>query len=134
MIKERGSSLIKEKTIIVVEDDESNREMFELIIASETPYYPLGFQGSDELLQSIDEIKALKPALFLLDYHLPPLTGFDLYDYLQAIDALNGVPTVIVTADSAQEVEDAITQRHLTLLSKPFEMDHLFAAINQAVG
>jgi CheY-like chemotaxis protein len=51
------------------------------------------------MLESIEEIKKVKPSLFLLDYRLPKMTAFDLYDHLQTTEAFRGTPAIIVTAD-----------------------------------
>jgi CheY-like chemotaxis protein len=122
------------KTILVVEDDNNNAEVFEVLLASETPYRTLLMESGLEVLQRIEEIKAVKPALFLFDYHLPSMTAFELYDHLHAMEELKNIPTLIVSASHSGLIAFEIAKRNLTFIEKPFEVDTLITTINQILG
>jgi CheY-like chemotaxis protein len=119
------------KTIVIVEDDENNREAFAMIIASETPYQPYALETESQLLAKIEEITSCNPVLFIFDYRLRSLTGLELYDQLQTVETLRKIPTLIITADAHKEIEQEVVQRNLTLLRKPFELDELLETIKQ---
>jgi CheY-like chemotaxis protein len=119
------------KTILVVEDDINNAEVFEVVLASETPYQTLVMESGLEVLERIEEIKAVKPALFLFDYHLPAMTAFELYDLLHAMEELKNIPTLITSASHPGPIAYEIAKRGLTLIEKPFEVDTLLTTIKQ---
>src|SRR5689334_11020186 len=110
MLTEPGKDSTKTKTILVVEDDEQNGQMFEMVIALETPYQPFWIQNEQNVLQGIDEIKALNPALLLVDYHLSTMTGLALYDQLQTVKVFRHIPTIMVTAHISDQIEHEIAQ------------------------
>lgn len=122
------------KTILVVEDDNSNAEVFEVILASETPYQILVMESGLEVLQKIEEIKIVRPALFLFDYHLPGMTAFELYDQLHAIEELKNIPTIITSASHSDSIMYEIAKRGLLLIEKPFEVDTLITTIEQTLN
>jgi DNA-binding response OmpR family regulator len=70
----------------------------------------------------------VKPQLFLLEYSLPDMNGIILYDQLHGRKELEAVPALIVGA-SLKEGEDAIKQRGLLAVEKPFDLDKFFSAI-----
>ncbi len=122
------------RTILVIEDDGSNGAVFEMVISSETAYKPLLIQNAAEALRRIEEIKASKPALFIIDYHLlAPLTGITLYDRLHAIKELENIPAIIVTAQAPDRIAEELAQRRLMFLSKPFELDELLSIIKRVI-
>jgi CheY-like chemotaxis protein len=121
------------KTILVVEDDSNNAEVFEVIIASETPYQVLLMANELEVLQRIEEIEAVKPALFLLDYHLPTMTALDLYDQFQHREAFKNTPTFIITATNPASIVYEIAKRGLILIEKPFEVEALITRIKHVL-
>jgi CheY-like chemotaxis protein len=122
------------KTILVVEDDNSNAEVFEVLLTSETPYRILIMESGQEVLLRIEEIKAARPALFLFDYHLPAMTALELYDQLHAIEEFKNIPTLITSASHPGPIAHEIAKRGLTLIEKPFEVDILIATIKQILN
>lgn len=119
------------KTILIVEDDNSNAEVFETILVSETPYYTLVMGSGLEVLQRIEEIKTARPVLFLFDYHLSDMTAFELYDQLHTIKEFKNIPTLITSASHSGPITYEIAKRGLTLIEKPFEVDTLITTIKQ---
>src|ERR1700726_3649604 len=88
------------KTILVVEDDEDLGELILEVLEREE------FQNKTRchVVLEIDGREALKvmdiikPNLFLLDYYLPRMNGLDLYDRLHAMDGLQEVPAIFISA------------------------------------
>jgi DNA-binding response OmpR family regulator len=70
----------------------------------------------------------VKPQLFLLEYSLPDMNGIILYDRLHARKELEAVPALIIGA-SLKEGEDAIKQRGLLVVEKPFDLDEFLSPI-----
>jgi CheY-like chemotaxis protein len=74
-------------------------------------------------------MKAVKPALFLLDYHLPAMTALELYDRLHKIEVFKHVPALIISASQPSSMRDEIAKRGLTFLEKPFAVETLSTTI-----
>jgi CheY-like chemotaxis protein len=120
------------KTILLVEDDISNADMLQLLLQTETSYQLVQFVNENEIFQRIDEIKAMRPDLFLFDYRLSSMTALDLYDQLHNIEGLQDVPTIIITASIVNEEEFA--KRKIPLIQKPFDVDELLRSIDQTIA
>jgi len=121
------------KTILAVENDDANAQSYELLIATETPYNLWLMKDDIETLARIEEIKTVKPVLFLLDYLLSSMTGLDLYDQLHKEEALRDIPALITTASNPRPLEEELTKRGLTIIEKPFEIDTFLQIINHAL-
>ncbi len=120
------------KTILLVEDDVSNADMLQLLLQTETSYQLVQFLNEEEIFQRIDEIKVMRPDLFLFDYRLSSMTALDLYDQLHSIEELQDVPTIIITASIVNEEE--FTRRNIPLIQKPFDVDDLLRTIDQTIA
>jgi len=120
-------------SILLVEDDIENTEMFNLLFASETSYQILCLTSPVEVLQRLDEVKRLTPALFLLDYDLPDMTALELYDCLHQVEGLDHIPALIVTACLPEVVKEPLRRRNIRVCFKPFDVDDLLATIKYIV-
>ncbi|MBE3559760.1 MAG: response regulator [Ktedonobacteraceae bacterium] len=138
MALDEKKSIQRENTgrniILLIEDDRDIAEALTLLLESEMPYQVMALASSEEALERLDEIKAIQPVLFMIDYFLPVMTGIELYDRLHAIEGLGHIPALIITAHLAQDVEEDVSRRNLDLLYKPFELDDLFQTLRQVVA
>lgn len=115
--------------ILIVEDDEATGEVITLTIEQETAYrshvVTSGYDALTFLLQS-----TVRPALLILDYRLPDLTGGELMDHLQQIPALKSIPILLMSAVNRKE---EVESRAAMVMEKPFELDEFIAAIEQLI-
>ncbi|QPJ65598.1 MAG: response regulator [Candidatus Nitrohelix vancouverensis] len=94
-------ALEKNATILVVEDDEPNRETLQRILS----------QSGWKVLQAVDGpsalemIEAEKPALVLLDLMLPEMNGFEVLENIRSCKGCESIPTLILTAKDLTEKE-----------------------------
>ena len=68
--------------------------------------------------------------LFILNYHLPQISGIELYDQLHTIKELKHVPAIMVAAAFP---EQEVKQRKIVGLKKPSDMNELLDAISKAL-
>ncbi len=115
------------KTILIVEDDRDVGEFLDLSLTLETPYHTLLVADG---LQALTVVRAITPALLLLDYQLPRMNGIQLYDRLHAITGLDRVPTILMSANLPHH---ELHQRQIVGLIKPFELDDLLRLIHELV-
>ncbi|GAC1503329.1 MAG: hypothetical protein NVS2B12_14200 [Ktedonobacteraceae bacterium] len=126
--RETQEELQQAKTILVVEDDASVGASLVQAIVEETPY--LAFLVVDAL-QALQVMRDLKPDMLLLDYQLPHMNGFELYDRMQEQRVLSDIPILFISANLPQE---EIERRHLIGMRKPFKLDDLLSTIKKVLS
>ncbi len=119
------------KTLLVVEDDLDNRELFTFALVSLTSYHVL---SADSPAAALRLISHSKPDLFLIDYRLPNLNGLALYDQLHAISGLENVPALLISSILSDGVRHEAEQRKLVMLEKPFDLDDFLYTIHRMLG
>jgi CheY-like chemotaxis protein len=119
------------RTILIVEDDDIMRMLLTDLLHQETSYYPLVVNAGCEAIEVTSDII---PDLFLLDYFLPDMNGIELYDRLHGQNKLASVPAILLTAHLIRsDLQQAIKQRQLDALEKPFDIERLLTMIEQGV-
>jgi DNA-binding response OmpR family regulator len=114
----------QKKIILIVDDDEAIREtLTEIIQGESTSYHPIATGDPEEALAMVEN---MCPALFLLDYKLPKMSGIELYDHLHQIEGLEQVPTLLISANLPYQ---EISKRRIGAMKKPFELDKLLDTI-----
>ncbi|MFZ6049094.1 response regulator [Pseudomonas sp. CR3202] len=72
---------------------------------------------------ALQTVQSFKPDLLVLDYRLPDMTGFDVFD---AMCSLHLCETVLMTAHPSIEVCNRAIERHIDIiLLKPFPLHEL---------
>ncbi|HEX6480308.1 MAG TPA: response regulator [Ktedonobacteraceae bacterium] len=115
------------KTLLIVEDDLAHGELLSQAITQETPYFPMVVETGARALEVVEHVK---PDLLILDYYLTDMNGLQLYDQLHAKPGLEAVPALLLSA-SLERHQREIEQRHILSLAKPFDLDELFAMLQQ---
>jgi DNA-binding response OmpR family regulator len=115
------------KTVFIVEDDEAIGALLVQVIEQETSYQAV--LASDGF-QALKMLRTVKPDLLILDYGLPGMNGLEFYDTIHAVKALEHLPVLIVSAETARIQKEA-KARQLSQLKKPFEITNLLEAIEQ---
>ncbi len=117
-----------DKTILVIEDDDSIGTLLVEALSQETPYKALLVTDAFQALKAVNYVK---PSLFITDYRLPQMDGIELYDCLRSTDDLADTPAIIM---SAYLPEEEIKKRRLISLSKPFELDELLDTVEKLLA
>ena len=119
-----------EKIVLIVDDDRDVGDILQKIILDQTDYRVVWIAESD---LALDAAWYLRPSLLLLDYMLPSIDGLDLYDRLQGMEGMRGVPTVLISASETLPFEE-LRARGIYLLKKPFELGDLLDMLAQLLG
>lgn len=88
------------KTIVVVEDDGSIREMLRYYFHS-VGYEVLAYESGEALFAAEGENPAL-PALYILDIMLPGMDGLEILQKLRAGRGTGEIPVIMLTARTAE--------------------------------
>ncbi len=127
---ERQSAPGQEKTILIVDDDRDIGDILQDIIMDQTEYKVVWIAESDLALEAASY---LRPALLVLDYKLPTMHGLDLYDRLQAMKNMRGLPTILISGNPSLPFED-LRARGIFFLQKPFELDDFLDVLAQMLA
>lgn len=128
-IPDTSNEKLTEKTILIVDDDRDIGEALQCIIAEETSYRTLWIAESDLALLSAPH---LRPSLIMLDYLMPVIDGLHLYDRLQDIPTMQGVPVMLISAATSLPYEE-LEKRGIRLVRKPFDVQELLEVIAELV-
>ena len=120
----------QDKTVLIVDDDRDIGEMLKQVITEQTNYRVLWIAESDLVLHAA---AYLRPSLILLDYMMPTMDGLKLYDHLQQTENMRGVPVVLISARATLPFE-ALRERGIYILRKPFELSDLLDLVAQQVS
>ena len=82
------------KTILVVEDQEDNRQILRDLLAT-TDYDVIEAENGEEALVAVAK---QRPDLILMDIQLPILDGYETTRRIKADPALNAIPIIAVTS------------------------------------
>src|SRR5438067_12901970 len=116
------------KTILVIEDDENIGDFIAQALQLETPYQTLLATSGEEALE---QVKSIKPNIFLLDYMLPDVNGIELYDQLHSITEFEHIPAIMMSANLPTR---ELRKRQIMCLKKPFELDELLQTIEKLIA
>ncbi|MGB3536123.1 MAG: response regulator [Microcoleaceae cyanobacterium] len=83
--------------------------------------------------QGLDLIHQEKPSLIMLDFLLPKLSGWDVFQQIQANEELRKIPLVLMSGRK-EEVTEKIPEpfKYFEFIEKPFEKQQLIGAIKSA--
>lgn len=93
--KSDGLTEPKEKLVLVVDDDEGQRDLLKHLLGKEGFKLAEAQSGADAL----KKVKELSPDLILLDLMLPVMGGYEIVRELQATGS-GDIPVIITTARS----------------------------------
>lgn len=123
---EIGSPSTDVQTILLVEDDKDIGAFLVEVLQDEMHHVALHVLDA---IHALEAVKSIKPSLFMLDYHLPGINGLELSDRLNALEGLETVPTLLLSASPPPR--NVMQQRHISFLAKPFELPDLLQAIEE---
>ena len=110
------------KTILLVEDDETNRKLVRVVLAGR--HYRILEAGSVE--QALTLLQDGKPDLLLFDIRLGDGSGLDLIRTVRADPSFDAVPAVAITAQAMKDDEGRFLEAGFDgYVSKPVDTRRL---------
>jgi CheY-like chemotaxis protein len=93
----KKTTMLKYKKILLVDDDEDDRQIFREIVREVDPYAALNFaeNGLDmiALLNKMSDTDL--PGMIILDQNMPRMTGKESLIYLKENDRYKHIPTIV---------------------------------------
>lgn len=116
--RENGELSIGRKKILVVEDNEINREILKGILSPD--YEVVEAENGQEALDVLQTQKE-GISLILLDIVMPVMDGYAFLSYIRADAAYSLIPVVVTTQSSSEESEvEALSHGATDFVSKPY--------------
>ena len=118
------------KTVLVVEDEETVREL-EKFILEQAGYEVVTARDG---LEGIAKAEFRKPDLILLDLMMPDVSGGRMYDEMKQHPSTSGIPIIVVTGkpDAHEAFDGELGADNIVL--KPFEPGGLLARVRDKIG
>jgi CheY-like chemotaxis protein len=90
---------------------------------------------AEDGLQGFNLMQQANPDLILLDFLLPRMSGWDVYQRIQHDPGLQSVPLVVMSGRK-EEVTEKLPEpfEHFEFIGKPFEQEQLIGAIRTAMA
>ena len=116
------------KTILVVEDQEDNRQILRDLLSA-NDYDMLEAENGEEALAAV---KKQRPDLILMDIQLPVLDGYEATRRLKADPATKSIPIIVVTSYALSGDETKARESGCdAYVTKPYSPRALLAKIKE---
>ncbi|MEE2757593.1 MAG: response regulator [Myxococcota bacterium] len=119
------------KNIMVVEDEESVRDMVAKMLSARG----YGVEVAHDGLDGLRKIDQEKPDLLIADVMMPNLDGITLVKALKEHKDTKAIPVIFLTAKGdARSMIEGINVGAKFYVTKPFQMDDLLAKVGKLLG
>jgi len=118
--------------LLYIEDNAINRLLIKKIITSKTN---LQYHEATTGHTGIQATLELKPDIILLDINLPDIDGYEIYQQLKQMDALQQSQVIIISANAMlEDIEKSKKDNFFAYLTKPIDQQQLLSTINNALA
>jgi DNA-binding response OmpR family regulator len=112
--------------ILVVDDEESVRQLFQIVLKHEGYEVLLAANGAEALIAAHNE----QPDIIILDWMMPMLDGLAVLQQLRKDEVTAHIPIVMLTAkQSENDMSAALVSGADVYLTKPFEPQDVLAVL-----
>ncbi len=119
------------ETILVIDDDEMNREVLEAFLSLEN-YEVLTAHNAKIGLEQAD---AHAPDLIILDVRLPDRSGYEVCRQLKQGDRTRHIPIMMITGYDLEDEASNLKQAGADdFLARPFEAENLLQHVKSLLG
>ena len=117
--------------ILIVEDNEKNRRLARDVLQ----FNGYRIAETDNAEDGVRMAKEQKPALILMDFHLPGMNGIEALKALRADEETKSIPAIAFTASVMTEDRQKILQAGFEgLQTKPIHVKEFVQAIKDALA
>lgn len=121
------------KTVLLVEDDEDNRDLVVFVVARSRLDIELEIAENGQ--EALDKAFAKPPHLILMDMQMPVMDGWHAVPILKADERTKQIPIIAFTAQA--KPEDRARTKEIGCIehySKPMDPEELLALIQRHLG
>ena len=117
--------------IIVIDDS----KVIRMRVRDMLPEGNFEFLEAKDGLEGYNLIRTQKPNLIILDFLLPKMSGWEVFQQIQTKDNLKSIPLVLMSGRK-EEVVEKIPEpfQYFAFIEKPFDQKQLLKAIKEAMA
>jgi DNA-binding response OmpR family regulator len=118
---------------MVINDTQEILELFRDLLTEEGYEVSIYSYG----VHDMKEVERVAPDLIIIDYLIgDEQTGWQMLQKLKMTRATAGIPIIVCTAalNQVKEIEGWLTQKGITVVLKPFDVDDLLAAVARVLA
>lgn len=129
LVKKRKTTALKERTMVVIDDDLGIRNLLETVFEEEG-YRVFSAERADE---GMDLLCLKNPSIVFLDVRLPDTHGIDLLKRIKRFD--RNITVIMITAygDSKDAVK-CMTLGAAAYVTKPFDVQYVSMLVQNQLG
>jgi signal transduction histidine kinase/DNA-binding NarL/FixJ family response regulator len=113
---------LRPATLLVVDDNETNRRLIEGMFVSSHHRLAFGSSGAE----AVSQARELKPDILLLDVRMPGMDGYEALEEIRKVPGLEFLPVIAVTASNLMNEDNKLKERFSGFVRKPFSKRELF--------
>jgi CheY-like chemotaxis protein len=120
------------RTVLVVDDDDSIREIAEISLQLVGGMHVLTASGGVEALETLEQTRTQLPDVVLMDVMMPDMDGLTTFRHMQEDPDIRNIPVILVTAKvqvGERQVWDGLAISGV--ISKPFDPMTLAAEVGR---
>lgn len=116
------------KNILIIDDHENQRGILRCVLEAVDCHVVEAASGKEALIKANDE----QFDFVILDYHMPDMTGIEVFEAMNdTIDSREAPKVIVVTSSQSKAVMNAFRSLGCrTVLTKPLEARELIEAIS----
>jgi two-component system, NtrC family, nitrogen regulation response regulator GlnG len=119
---------MKKPTLILVEDENQQRESLAMIFESEG-YDIHSFPSAEEVC---DKLQTIMPQLIISDVKLPGMDGFTFFDKVRGQSQYHHIPFIFITGYNDPEAIKSVKKLGAAAyVTKPYELEDLITRVQQ---
>lgn len=130
-------SRIKEKSVLIVDDNPTNREIIKGFFRHHGVKYDEAENGREACEKITERIKASQPYdIALIDYHMPEMDGLETIKFCNDSEEINPVPEfILLSSDDVSIKRETLTKLGIKkYLFKPIFQEDLIRMLNETVA
>lgn len=129
--EERAPVPLKDRRILIVDDNEDNRNLIHLYLRKEHMQVKEATNGKEALSVA----RNWMPDIMLLDLHMPVMDGFTVLEHLKEMPEMQSMRVVLFTADAMEENMNRMRNYNTAgILTKPLTRQKLLISLQQALS
>ena len=116
--------------VLAVDDSRTMRSLLNYTLSEAGFNVTLAEDGLDGL----DKLEQGRPDVIITDLNMPNMDGFGFVEAVRGQEAMHGLPILILTTESAQELKEKARDMGATgWIVKPFDPVKLIGAVNRVM-
>ncbi|MDH5763969.1 MAG: PAS domain S-box protein [Nitrospinota bacterium] len=125
-----NTTLETQTKVLNIEDNPANLKLISQIMKTHWPDVEL--LVAQEGLKGLALARECRPALILLDIHLPQMTGWQVFEKLQQDPFTRNIPVVAVSANAMEsDIQKTLDMGFVHYLTKPIVLDEFSKIMNR---